>query len=364
MYTNTGTAQGTSTSARARVLEHEPRHVQLWESDRWELRDADLLLPHDIECIPDFTPRGVQWVELVPAVRSEGLELVIEANVPIPRPGDRLRVAGTLWGVVEWSSDPEECRLGNDSGGTTYAARLPGVEDELMPELLTYEGDAAIFVLEGELAQSPGQQGHDMEPITVDALTIFTRGPFVVLRLKVRAEVMEWRVMAHSFELLDFRFEPDPVQLRVRLRSSMLFFLGGRTNDTQALRWNWSDGESYGPQFANEPEFECTQMNREDVFAPASHTGRLHVLRDAYAGSAAGVESPGLMESSALAARPSKRDLQPRRLGPNDAPSRDDTLLMCALYRAKALEALRVVIAGAQLRPRPFTGGDDSECAV
>jgi mRNA-degrading endonuclease RelE of RelBE toxin-antitoxin system len=59
-----------------------------------------------------------------------------------------------------------------------------------------------------------------------------------------------------------------------------------------------------------------------------------------------------------------ERGLQPRRLGPNDAPSRDDTLLMCTLHRAKGLEAPRVFIAGAQLCPRPFPGGDDTERAV
>jgi hypothetical protein len=251
----------------ARIVDHEPRHVRLVSEQGWRLEGADLFLPPVIECVPDFPPRGTQWVELVPAVRSDGITLVIEANKPTPRAGDRLRVAGTLWHVVEWSPEPEECRLGNGKGGTTWASRLVEFAGDLRPRLLGYEGDEAIFVIQGEQPVPVSGSEHDMEPVTIDALTVSTQGPFVVLELRLNSTVMEWTVMAQAFELLDVHRDPDRVQLRVRLRSSMLLFLEGLPAPEHEYKWNVSDGDSYGPRFDNEPEFECTQMEIEDVFA-------------------------------------------------------------------------------------------------
>jgi superfamily I DNA/RNA helicase len=48
-----------------------------------------------------------------------------------------------------------------------------------------------------------------------------------------------------------------------------------------------------------------------------------------------------------------------RRLGQNDLPSDDDTLVLCTLHRAKGLEAPRVVLAGRQLVPLRYPGGGD-----
>jgi len=58
------------------------------------------------------------------------------------------------------------------------------------------------------------------------------------------------------------------------------------------------------------------------------------------------------------------RNLTPRLLGSEDVPQPDDTLLLCTLHRAKGLEAPRVIIAGRQLMPQRFPGGDTADKAL
>ena len=61
-----------------------------------------------------------------------------------------------------------------------------------------------------------------------------------------------------------------------------------------------------------------------------------------------------------LAGRLRTRGISPKLLGAHESISSEDELVLCSLHRSKGLEAPRVIIAGAQLIPRPWNGQGDA----